>query len=524
MAATAPITGFDASDFAAIVGAVGVTTDAGELDYFSQDYFRKGVNALAVVAPRNADELSRVVAKATASGLAIFPRGGGYSYTDGYTPSQTGITLDLRSMNRVLKIDEHKMYVTVEPGCTWAELDKALAPFGLRTPFWGPFSGLNATVGGSVSQGTLSWGSGKYGVSSESVLDLEVVLADGQIVRTGASGQPNHHPFFRNYGPDLTGLFLSDCGALGVKSAITLRLIRRPERMIGLSFGFTSFDKAAEAAAEVARLGIAADNFGMPESKAIAAASQVSLGQDLKTLWKIGRTGSGVLDGMLRMAKVAAAGRRFLKDVEFSFHYVLEGVNQTQLNGYAQAVRQAVGSLGVEIANTVPIALRADPFLKYDMLSPTGQRQLPPSTILPLDGAIPFHKAFFEAIEPLRPDMEASNMAVTAALATVGTTGFLYEPVIAWDDAVDEFHRRHTSEAVLEGVADREPDVDARQLADAIRQVMIEKAFEHGGVHLQIGRVYPVLRERDPVGLGLLQDLKRRVDPLGLINPGALGL
>lgn len=512
------------SEFTSIVGPDSVTADPVEIDYFSQDYFSKGLDTLAVVAPKNTDELARTIKTATSKGLAIFPRGGGYSYTDGYAPTQPGITLDLRGMDKIIEINDHDMYVTVEPGCTWATLNDALAPHKLQTPFWGPFSGLRATVGGSISQGTLSWGSGKYGVSSETVVDLEVITADGTIIKTGASGQPGHSPFFRNYGPDLTGIFCSDCGALGVKSAITLRLIKKPSHSLGLSFSFPSFEVATQAAAAVAREGVVVNNLGMPAQRAIDAAGKTSLVEDLKSLWKIGKTGAGFIDGAVRMAKVAIAGRRFLNNIEFTFHYLVESANRKSIEGQAQAVREAVGDLGVEIANTVPTMLRADPFLEYDMLSPTGQRQLPPSTILPFSAVVPFHQKFMVAIEKYRPQMQNSGMSVTPVFGTVGTNGFLYEPVIAWDDAVDEFHRRHTADAMLETVADRKADPAARELAAEIRQLMIDMAFEHGGIHLQIGKVYPYLRERDANAIGMLKDIKRRVDPNGLINPGALGL
>lgn len=512
------------AEFAAIVGADGVTTDPVELDYFSQDYFRKGGDALAVVAPKNTAELAQTVKTATAKGLAVFPRGGGYSYTDGYAPTQPGITLDLRGMNKVVEINDHDMYVTVEAGCTWAALNEALAPYKLQTPFWGPFSGLRSTVGGSISQGTLSWGSGKYGTSSETVLDLEVVTANGTIIKTGTSGQPGHPPFFRNYGPDLTGIFCSDCGALGVKSAITLRLIKRPSHSLGLSFSFPSLEASIQAAAAVAREGVIITNLGMPAQRAIDAAAKTSLIDDLKSLWKVGKTGAGVIDGVVRMAKVAIAGRRFLNNAEFTFHFLVEGANRKSIEGQAQAVREAVSELGVEIANTVPTMLRADPFLDHDTLSPTGQRQLPPSTILPFSAVIPLHRKFMAALEKYRPQMQDSGMSVTPVFGTIGTTGFLYEPVIAWDDTVDEFHRRHTSDATLEKVVGRRADPAARELAVTIRQLMIDTAFDHGGVHIQIGKVYPYLRERDVSSVSILKDIKNRIDPKGLINPGALGL
>ena len=507
-----------------VIGQDRIELDPAELEYFSQDYFRGGQQALAIIAPRDLDELSRIVSAATAAGLAIFPRGGGYSYTDGYSPTQPGITLDLRDMDAIVEINEGDMYVTVEPGCTWAKLNDALKERGLRTPFWGPFSGLNATIGGSISQGSITWGASKYGVSSESVLDLTVVAADGRIVRTGSSSQPGHAPFFRNYGPDLTGIFCSDCGALGIKGAITLRLIKRPAKMLGLSFGFATFEAGAEAACRVAREGIASDSFGVFSEKAIAAAGKGSLISDLKSLWKIGKTGSGRLDGALRMARVAIAGRRFLKAAPFSFHFIIDGANQAMIDGQAQAIRAAVGTSGTEMPNTMPTMARADPFVKYDMLSFTGQRQLPPSTILPLTQAAPFHQAFTAAIAPHEKQMARHNMNVLATLSTVGTNGFLYEPVIAWDDEPEEFHRRHTSNEVLEMAAGHKADLPARALANDIRQIMIDLAFEHGGIHLQIGKVYPYLRERDDNTVAILNELKRHMDPHGLLNPGALGL
>jgi FAD/FMN-containing dehydrogenase len=72
---------------------------------------------------------------------------------------------------------------------------------GLRTPFWGTLSGIRATVGGSLSQNALFWGSGQYGTAIDSLLSLEVVLGDGTLVHTGSAAQINSTPFFRHFGP-----------------------------------------------------------------------------------------------------------------------------------------------------------------------------------------------------------------------------------------------------------------------------------------------------------------------------------
>ncbi len=171
--------------------------------------------------------------------------------------------IDTSRMNRVLEINEQDMYVTVEPGITWAEMTEALSAKGLRTPFWGPFSGLKATVGGSTSQNSVSLGSGLYGISADSVLSFEVVLPGGKILRTGSNARANGGPFFRWYGPDLTGLFTGDAGVLGLKARITLRLIKKPTHRMSCSFGFDSFEAMAAGAAAAAREGVASDNFGL---------------------------------------------------------------------------------------------------------------------------------------------------------------------------------------------------------------------------------------------------------------------
>jgi len=514
----------DVQSLSDIIGLENLVTDATELEYAAQDYFARGDQPLAIARPQSIEALSKLVAAATSQGLAIFPRGGGYSYTNGYLPTRPGITIDLQGLNRIIEINADDMFVTVEAGCTWAALDAALKPLGLRTPFWGPFSGLNATVGGGVSQGSISWGSSRYGVSSESVLDLEIVCANGTRVRTGASGQPGHSPFFRNYGPDLTGIFLSDCGALGIKATITLKLMRRPAHSLGLSFAFPSLEEGVAAAADVARENVVTDTVGVLAARARAAATKQSLAKDLKALWKIGQTGVGVFDSVKRMARVALAGRRFLEDLDFTFHFIVEGPNRETVAAHAKTVRDAIAGRGLEIANTIPTMMRAEPFQKYDMLNEAGQRQLPPSTILPLSRVIGFHTAFFAAIAPLADEMAKSSMNVFPVFATIGTTGFLYEPVIAWNDAPELFHRRHTKPALIAQIEDRKPDPEARALAAQIRQIMIDLSFQMGGIHLQIGKIYPLLRERDATATALLHDIKRRTDPDGLLNPGALGM
>jgi FAD/FMN-containing dehydrogenase len=93
---------------------------------------------IAVVRPGSVADLQAVVRIAAAGGIALVPRGGGASYTDGYLPATpNSLLVDTSRMNRIVEINEQDMYVTVEPGVTWHDLWQALKAKGLRTSFWG---------------------------------------------------------------------------------------------------------------------------------------------------------------------------------------------------------------------------------------------------------------------------------------------------------------------------------------------------------------------------------------------------
>ncbi|MBK9009307.1 FAD-binding oxidoreductase [Novosphingobium sp.] len=198
---------------AQVLGAGAVRSDADSLDFFAHDVFAQGARALCVVRPDSIAALQAAVRTCAAAGVAMVPRGGGASYTDGYLTNRPHVLFDLSALD-FIEIDAANAMVRVGAGTTWAALKAALDPLGLRTPFWGPFSGIAASVGGSVSQNTISHGSGAHGISAQSVLGIEVVLADGTLLNTAASRATRH------YGPDLTGLFTGDCGALGLKAAL----------------------------------------------------------------------------------------------------------------------------------------------------------------------------------------------------------------------------------------------------------------------------------------------------------------
>ncbi len=126
-------------ELASLLGADQVLTDATERRFYSQDVYREGPMPLAVIRPGSVDELVGALRAIARAGRAVVPRGGGMSYTDGYLPQhERSITVDLLRMDRIVELNAEDNYVTVECGATWRSLHDALAPHGVRTPYWGP--------------------------------------------------------------------------------------------------------------------------------------------------------------------------------------------------------------------------------------------------------------------------------------------------------------------------------------------------------------------------------------------------
>ena len=119
------------SDLAAIVGQPNVLTSDADRSFYAMDVYNQLELPLAVVQPATVDELQKAVRAITSAGVAVVPRGGGASYTDGYLPTTTNsILLDTSRLNRIVEINATDMYVTVEPGLTWAELWQATGEAG----------------------------------------------------------------------------------------------------------------------------------------------------------------------------------------------------------------------------------------------------------------------------------------------------------------------------------------------------------------------------------------------------------
>jgi FAD/FMN-containing dehydrogenase len=490
--------------------------------YYSQDVAAAGALPLAVFRPRTVNALAAGVGMATAAGVALFPRGGGMSYTSAYLPDRSrSLVIDLAALDRIVEIAADDLYVTVEAGCTWAKLDQALAPLGLRTPFWGPFSGWNATVGGSMSQGTATFGTARVGTSGDNVLAFDVIAADGRLVRTGVGGQPGFKPFMRQYGPDLTGIFANDSGRLGIKARVTMPLEPRPAAVGGVSYLYPDFAAMTAAMKAVARSGLAAESFAMdPLVTRQFAGASTGFAQDLSMLRAIGRAQGNVLSGLWRMFEVARAGRGFLGREGYHFHVTAEAADDAELRRVLARLRRLCDVGGVELPPTVPTMVRAVPFSPLAVLSPSGGRMLPLHGIVPWSAAAGLDAAMMALIARTQSECDAAQLSIGTSFFGVAKSGLLYEPVLYWPDARMLSHERRTTTDLPRHPA----NPAAAALVERISADMIELFHAAGAVHLQIGRAYPWARGRDAGAMALTQAVKAALDPDNLINPGALGI
>ena len=512
---------------AAAVGESALSRDPGRCEYLTQDIFARELPAGAVVRPANRQQLAAAVRETVNAGRAVIVRGGGMSYSLGYVPAEAdSVLIDMRGMNRVLEVNRDDMFVTVEAGTTWRDLHLALGDAGLRTPYWGTLSGIHATVGGSLSQNSIFWGSGRYGSAAESVLGMDVVLADGTVLRTGSAGQAHAAPFFRHHGPDLTGLFCGDCGALGVKAAVTLRLIPRYTGRAFGAFAFESHAATLSAMAEVSRRGLAMECFGFDPFLQRQRMRRESIAGDAKRLAGVMKSADSIGQAIAGSARVALAGRRFMEDVEWSFATMIEERSAESAERSLQAVQDIAAEHGGRtLPDSVPRVLRANPFGPLNnIVGPQGERWAPVHGIVPHSRSVAAMDGIFALLKGENARLQAHRIAVGHLLATVHTNATVLEPVFFWPDSLEEIHRRTVEPQHLRRVGGFPENLPARAAVQDIRAALIRLFAELGAAHLQLGKSYLYREGLRPANWTMIQSLKRQLDPTGRLNPGSLGL
>ena len=247
-----------ADSLAQIVGPEHLITDADAIDRYSADaltpyrayYADAAFDRLAdlVVRPADTDQVSRIVALAQQRRIPIIPYGGGTGVMGGVLPVRGGVILDIGRLNRLLRVDANSLTAEVEAGMILENLYDALQPYGLM-PGHDPYSVPIATVAGTISTNGVGYRAAAYGPMGDQVVALEAVLPDGRVIATRAVPKPSA-------GPDLNRLFIGAEGVFGVITRATIRIFRQPEASAYATVAFASFDAGFAATSEMAALGI----------------------------------------------------------------------------------------------------------------------------------------------------------------------------------------------------------------------------------------------------------------------------
>lgn len=510
-----------------ILGLAHVADDDGVRDLMRTDIWTRGAAPALIASPKNIEELAQTIAAAARRRTPILPRGGGMSYTAGYVSAEeNSLLLDLRRMNRILDVDAASMTVRVEAGVTWAQLYDALKIKGLRTPFWGPLSGISSTIGGGLSQNNAFFGAGVYGPSSDSVLSLAIVTADGGTLHTDHRREGKSRHAFPQFGPNLTGLFLGDCGALGVKAEATLRLIPLPEHEDWLSLSFSSRDGCAQALAAMARENVASELFGFDPKLARVRLKRASVMADAGSLAHVVAAQKTILGGIREGAKIALAGRGFIGEADYTLHAIVEGRSKVAVADGLNRLRTVAKRFDAkEIENTIPKVIRANPFTPLNnILGPQGERWAPIHGIVSLSDGPRVWAEIDALFNEMADGFEAGGITTGYLVTTLGTTGYLIEPVFFWPEDRYPIHEATVEPQMLKRMPRHDANPHATATVTAARERILDIFARAGAAHFQIGRTYRYAQTRDPGQWALLRAIKGALDPNHMMNPGVLGL
>jgi D-lactate dehydrogenase (cytochrome) len=412
----------------------------------------------AVVYPQNSQEVAQIAQICAAHGVPMVGWGAGTSLEGHALAIHGGVVVDFAQMAQVLAIHPEDMVCVVQPGITREALNQELRATGLFFPV---DPGANATLGGMAATRASGTTTVRYGTMRDNVMGLEVVLADGRIIRTGGAAQKS------SAGYDLTALFVGSEGTLGLMTELTLRLHGQPEAVSTAVCGFASMAQAVDCVIATIQSGIPMARIEFLDETAVAACNAhagTTLAVEPQLLVEFHGSPAGVQEQTDRFAEIAAdMGSR-------GFSWAKETEDRAKLWHMRHNAYPAI------------LALR------------------PGATALVTDVCVPISK-LAEAVEETRADIAASPI-MGPILGHVGDGNFHAILLVNKDDP--------TEMAVAQSLSSR--------LADRALRLGGTISGEHGIGCGKLG--YMAAQHGD--AWDVMGAIKHALDPMGLMNPGKM--
>jgi D-lactate dehydrogenase (cytochrome) len=252
------------SELAEVIPEDRIRTDAEEIERHGRAFFTYHASHPPdiVVFPKSRDEVVEILRFANGRGVPVVPFGQGSSLEAHTIPVHGGISLDFGSMDDIVEVRPDDFVARVQPGVTHGKLNASLKEHGLFFPV---DPGWDASIGGMAATNASGTNAVRYGAMRDQVLGLEVVLADGRVMRTGGMAMKS------SAGYNLTGLFVGSEGTLGVFTEITLRLYPIPEFVLAARVVFPNIERAGRAAVAMIRSGMQIGRVELVDARTVEA-------------------------------------------------------------------------------------------------------------------------------------------------------------------------------------------------------------------------------------------------------------
>lgn len=433
-----------------------ITSDAVRDHHSRGEAYHAPVLPDAVLFPLNTAEVSRIVTICAAQGCPIVPFGVGTSLEGQVIPVRGGISLDMSRMDAILAVHPEDLDAVVQPGVTRRRLNEDLRDTGL---FFSVDPGADASIGGMAATRASGTNAVRYGTMRENVLALEAVMADGRIIRAGSRARKS------SAGYDLCKLMVGSEGTLGIITELTVRLFGQPEAISAAVCGFQSIEGAVDAVILTIQSGLPVARIELLDElqiRAVNAYSNLTLTEQPTLFLEFHGSEVSVAEQAERFGEIAA-------------DYGGTGFEWSTLAEERNRLWRA----------------RHDAYYAVRKLYPGKQGYI-------TDACVPISR-LAEALLESKRAVEASGLEAPM-VGHVGDGNFHFAIMIDPEDPA----QLKQAEALAHNIAER-----ALALGGTV-------TGEHG---VGMGKMRYMAQEHG-AGYDVMRDLKRALDPQGILNPG----